>query len=320
MGTFLFVLIVLLGAAAAFLALRLLLLHRALGEMNRELQDITDKVEENRILKLPVPDGSLEELMVTINGNLQELRKEHLAYQEKERKLKEQIEHISHDLRTPLTAIIGYLKILDEEKLDREEREYLAIAIKKAYTLSHLIEQFYELSKVTAEDFQIRTEKTDAARILRECVLEQYALFEKEEKRLELESPDTPVMLFGDSEALERIFTNLLQNGIRYAKEELQITFRLEESECRSAVFFFKNEIEEAQKADNPEKLFERFYMQERARSRGGSGLGLTISRYLTERMGGTLTAEYTKENGKDYLVLEVRLVLAEKNFFHTDN
>ena len=218
MGTFLFVLIVLLGAAAVFLAQRLLILHRALGEMNRELQDITDKVEENRILKLPVPDGSLEELMVTINGNLQELRKERLEYQEKERKLKEQIEHISHDLRTPLTAIIGYLKILDEEKLDREEREYLAIAIKKAYTLSHLIEQFYELSKVTAEDFWLRTEKTDAARILRECVLEQYALFEKEEKRLELEIPDTPVMLFGDSEALERIFTNLLQNGIRYAK------------------------------------------------------------------------------------------------------
>lgn len=304
-----FSLAVIFAAASVFLALRLLTLKRALKKMDDGLRKIVDEVDENRILRLPMPDGGLEALMATINRNLQGIRKERLVYQNKERRLKEQIEHLSHDLRTPLTSIIGYLKIIDQEKMEPDDREYLATAVRKSYALSHLIEQFYELSKVTAEDFRLKTVKVDAAKILRECALGQYVLFEREKKRLRLEIPDAPVILPGDGEALERIFTNLLQNGIRYAKDELQISFRLEPGERSAAVFSFKNEIGAAQKADQPEKLFERFYMQEQARSKGGSGLGLTISRYLAEQMGGSLRAEYAGAGGRDYLVITLRLV-----------
>lgn len=301
------ILISVLILSVIFLSWRLFLLRRSIKKTADELSQITDELEENRVLHLPAPQRELEELLIVINRNLQAIRTQRRVYQEKERSLKEQVENISHDLRTPLTAMLGYLKMIDEKQLTQRDQEYLAIAVRKSHALQTLVSAFYELSRVSAEDFRMNMERLDGARLLRESCLENYELFEKENKELQIEIPEHPVFVFADRESLERIYTNLLQNGIRYAESELRISME-PEKEGRGAAIVFQNDIDPSLEEREPERLFDRFYMQEQSRGKGGTGLGLTISRHLAQHMGGTLHASYVSEGKKRCLVLTVRL------------
>lgn len=298
--------IVILSAAVLYLGYRLLALKRTIAQADRQLQEISGELEENRIVKLAAPERELEAFLVTVNGNLKQIRRERLEYQRRERQWKEQVENISHDLRTPLTAVLGYLKLMDNEQLSLEDREFLEIALKKSQNLQRLVNQFYELSRVSSEDFKLKREQTDTARLLRECCLEQYTLFEQAGLELKLSIPEYPLWLSTDSEALERIFVNLLQNAARYGKSVLEVEVR-DRGEAR-AQYVFRNDLPEEVEEVDPGLLFERFYMQERSRTRGGTGLGLTIAKHLAERLGGSIQARYETKGEKRYLSFSVEL------------
>lgn len=288
-------------AVILYLAFRLFVLYQSMAKAQKELQEISEELFENRVLKIAVPDRKLEELLEAVNANLDSIRTERRAYQQDERKLKEQIENISHDLRTPLTAVIGYLKMIDISQLGDEDRKFLEIAIKKSYTLQELTGQFYELSRVTSHEFELKREAVDAARILKETCLENYRLLENAGLELTLPAFENPVMISGNAETLKRVFGNLIQNSIRYAKGELHIGIEQDPDE-KAVRFLFSNDISPEQEISDPEKLFERFYMQEESRSHAGTGLGLTISKTLTEHMGGSMHAEYSGDIEKRFL------------------
>lgn len=297
--------IVILIIIILYLLCRLFILKRSISRADKELQEISHQLDENRVVKLEAPEKELEHFLEIINRNLTDIRAQRQEYQQKERKLKEQVENISHDLRTPLTAVLGYLKMIDSEQMGAGDAEYLDIAIRKSRDLQGLIAQFYELSRVTSGDFQLKLEPVDASRILKEACLEQYAIFEKEGILLELHGAKEHVTIKGNAQALQRIFANLLQNSIRYAKSELDI--RVEEHADEGIVkFIFANDIAPGEEVAEPERLFERFYMQEQSRHRGGTGLGLTIVRSLVEHMNGTISAEYTGEEGKRFLKMSI--------------
>ena len=288
------------------LAGRLFLMNRSIRNARRELMEISREVEENRVVKLSVPEKELEAFLEVINENLHAIRRERQDYRRKELALKEQVENISHDLRTPLTAILGYLKMIEREHMDADSREYLDIAIKKSYTLQNLISQFYELSRVTAEGFQLKLEPVDAFRILKEICLEHYGLFEKRNLEVQIPLVERQILILGDTEALKRVFTNLIQNSIRYAQKELKIQV-IRDSERKTVKILFSNDINPEQEISDPERLFDRFYVQEQSRNNGGTGLGLTISKSLIEHMEGTIQAEYSGENGKRFLTFTMQ-------------
>ena len=161
-------------AAAVYFCMRFVLLKRAVRLAAGELREITGELEENRVVKMAVPQKELEELLAEINRNLTEIRKARIRYGKKERELLNQIENISHDLRTPLTAIIGFLDLIDRDSLDFEDRESLEVVKKKALALKKLTAQFYDLSRLTAEDYRLKLQKMDIGRILRETVIDSY--------------------------------------------------------------------------------------------------------------------------------------------------
>jgi len=163
------ILLIIFAGAALYFALRLFLVHRGMDTAGRALSEISGMPEENRVLKSEIPDRHLEGLLEKINENLTELQKYRIQYKAQETALREQVEEISHDLRTPLTAILGYLKMMDRESLEAEDREALEVAVKKSETLQGLIQQFYELSQVTSENFRLEAERLDAAKLVREC-------------------------------------------------------------------------------------------------------------------------------------------------------
>ena len=299
------ILLILCILAAVYFAYRFFLLRKSIRKTSSALREITGELSENRIVKLPVQDACLEELLEAINENLTAIRREHIVYEKNERLLKEQIENISHDLRTPLTAILGYLKLIDKEHFNETDAEYLAITIRRSETLQALITQFYELSRVTSHDFSIKKEPVDAARILREICLAYYAQLEAQQLATDFSLPEHEIRLLGDADALKRIFANLLQNALRYARSYIRVHVQKNNADGTIS-FFFENDILPEQMPADPGRLFDRFYMQEQSRSRGGTGLGLTISKTLAEHMGGSIEAACRTQDSETTFAVRV--------------
>lgn len=322
------ILLVIAAGFAFYFSLRYTWLKRSIREINRELAEITQQIEENRILKLYAPQRDLEELLSSLNRTLEQVRTERISQEKREREFLSQLEDISHDLRTPLTAIQGYLKLIDQESVDGETREYLEVARRRSANLQHLVSQFYEFSTLLSGNYKMELRRVDLGRMCREQILGYYGQLEAAGIEVRVRIPDTPVFIRADENALSRIIGNLLQNAVRYAKHRLDIEVREADgrevafaetkaefagigaaksadtapsmtgnSRRKEAVLLCANDTENLT-GEDVRQIFDRFYTGDRARSRGGTGLGLAISRQLAEQMGGYMTAECRKPEG----------------------
>ena len=299
-------------ALAAYFAIRLYLLKRALKETSDQLQDIQKDLKQNQVLHLPLPDHDLENLMSSINCSLDSIRNERKDYAKRESEFQSEIEAISHDLRTPLTVILGYLGFLQKQRLSltTEQKEMLDIIERKARSMETLISQFYDYSRLNANDYEISIEEIDVGRTLREVFAENCIMLERAALKVKTDFPNHPVWVEGDATALERIFSNLFQNAGRYANHFLNIS--IQESGT-SVQIVFENDTQKTN-ADNIPYLFDRFYMADTSRNKGGTGLGLTIAKCLAEEMAGSLTADLINGEGKETPRLRFTLCLKGTN------
>ena len=295
-------------AAAGYFGLRYWMLMKALKETDRELREICGSLEQNRILRLPAPNKTLGRLMESVNLLLEEVRRERLGLLRREKEFQVQIENISHDLRTPLTVLLGYLRLLRGSSHARPEpsgtpqkakggaqeavsdlEETLGVMEKNARTMEKLVAQFYAYSQVSGGDYRAELERMDVCRALRESLAENYGLLER--LRLTVKLPEHPVAVRGNREALERIFQNLFQNAGRYARSFLRISME-EPAEAHSGVRIMMINDGEGITQEEVSHIFDRFYRGDGARGKGGSGLGLAIAAALAAALGGSLTAE----------------------------
>lgn len=287
---------ILLAAAAGialYYGIRYTLLKHGIREINEELNDMVDNLKENRILKQPSPQPEMEALLTSLNQVLDQIRKERISYEKREQEFQRQLEDISHDLRTPLTAIQGYLKLIDQDGLDSEEKEYLEVIRRRSANLQNLINQFYEFSTLLSGNYKIVLRETDLGRICREQLLGYYRQLEEAGIRVQVRIPEKPVFIQADENALSRIIGNLMQNAVRYAKHRLEIEIteiRISET-AKETILICANDTDDMREKD-VRQIFERFYTGDRARSQGGTGLGMAISRHLAEQMGGSMTVE----------------------------
>lgn len=295
------ILCVVTAAAAVYFGIRYTLLKRGLREVSRELDDITRNLKENRLLKLLFPQRELETLLSSINHTLEQIRKERISYEKREQEFQRQLEDISHDLRTPLTAIQGYRKLINQEKLESEDQEYLEVIRRRSAHLQYLINQFYEFSTLLSGNYKMEYSQTDLARMCREQLLGCYQQLEAGGIEVQVRISEKPVWIQADENALSRIIDNLLQNAVRYAAHrlEIEITERCRTEACgtegaNEVTLICANDAEHMTK-DMVQQMFDRFYTGDRARHQGGTGLGLAISRQLAEQMGGTMTVECRK-------------------------
>lgn len=303
---------------------RFYLLKNSLKKAERELREIQRNISKNRVLHLPVPDRDLEALMSAVNDILYEIREERKLFAGREREFQSQIEAVSHDLRTPLTVILGYLKLLQKQGESqflisvKEGQEMLDTAIRKARGMDSLIARFYDYSRLQAGDYEMALEETDVGKVLREVFADNCLILEQADLKAETCFPRHPFFIRGNKDALERIFVNLLQNAGRYAYRYVKLEMEEEENQVRVV---FENDTVKLGRQDIP-NLFERFYRKDSSRSQEGSGLGLTIAKKLAEEMGGRLEAGVKEEqdsgiDGGDFII--VYFVLRFPLAFHAD-
>lgn len=282
--------------AAIYFAFRLFFLKKSIREVNNDLKEINENLALNRILRLPMPDRDLEAMMLSINDTLEGIRKEREKYKRREWEFQLQMESVSHDLRTPLTVILGYLKLWQGKKIvcswTEEQREVIKTMERKARIMEKLVDQFYEYSRLYAEDYNLNIEIVDVNKILRETFLDNCILFEQAKQKVVLNFEDHPVWTEGDRFALERVFSNLLRNAARYAESYLHISLQEDGGKIN---IVFKNDTSELTEEELP-CIFQPFYRKDKARNQDGTGLGLAIANSLAEKMGGQLTASMTTQ------------------------
>lgn len=297
-------------AVAVWASARYLILKRSIRRANYELREIVDHLGDNRIVKLVSPERDFEVFLDTVNVSLIGIRQQAVLYARHEAELRAQIESISHDLRTPLTSIQGYLSLVDEEGLDDETRRSLATVARKAQQLQRLVAQFYELSCLRDEKFVLQLETVDAGRLLRESASGHYSLFHERGLDVRLSVPQHPLWTRANDDALERVFLNLLNNAGKYAKTKLEVVatnVAVAPGASMPRIFLsFANDTDRIGE-DELAQLLEPFYTVDASRSQESSGLGLTISRHLVERMGGNFQVRHEVRNGGSWLVFEVQ-------------
>ncbi len=282
-----YIITAILAMGVCYLSARLFLLRKSMRDAGKQLREINRNLEENRIVKFSAPDRELEQLLREINDSLQAIRRQKNEYAKREEAFKQQIENISHDLRTPLTSMIGYLRIMDADGLDAETQEDLRTVIRKAERLQELITQFYDFSRLTSSDYMIELSEIEVTKALRGALADAYAELSARQLEVVVDIPENTVTVMANENALQRVFQNLLQNAVRYAKSRLEVSVREAEGEV---LVCFGNDAEGITQQE-VERLFERFFTPDHSRNNGSTGLGLTIAKEFVEKMNGTMEA-----------------------------
>ncbi len=282
--TGLWVAVLVLGLLTVMLAIKVVLLRKSARVLREELLRRRNE-ETNTLLSLPSRDREMRLLTSTLNQELRSLRQDRLRYQQGDQELKDAVAGISHDLRTPLTAISGYLELLKSQQLPPDATRYLEQVESRTQSMKRLTEELFQYS-VAASTEKLELQPVDLGRALEETLLAFCGALESRGITPEIHLTEKKVIRYLDPGALNRVLGNLLTNALKYSPGDLSVS--LDES-GRIAVSNSAPQLDPITTG----RLFDRFYTVEAAKN--STGLGLSIAKALTERMGGKIWAEFSQ-------------------------
>lgn len=298
------ILFILAAGCAGLFAARFFLLRRSLWGARLQMERINEEPGSNERLICGSPDKNLDALLGEINKELAASQAARVAAENREREFRRQISNISHDLRTPLTSILGYLELMEEVISERERAEYLSVVRNRAGALQSLIAEFYDLSRLEADEYQFEMVWVDLNASLSEALALFYHDFEKRGFAAEVSLAEELPLVLADESAVRRIFFNLLQNVLVHGKGKVVV---LQRQEGSAVVTCISNESEDLAQEDL-ERVFERFFTADEMRSGQNTGLGMTITKKLLEKMGHEISARLERQKGqKPVFKVEIR-------------
>ena len=264
----------------------------------------------DQILKEPEKEVKLPNGLMILEGRLNNIRVDLINSQneakEAMQKKNDLIMYMAHDLKTPLTSIIGYLTLLtDEQEISKNVQEkYIKIALDKALRVEDLTNQFFDITRYNLQSMPITKQSIDLAFLLEQLVEESYPMLQEKQLECKLNKPKS-ILFMGDGDKLARAFGNLLKNAISYSYPNTTINIDVEEFEDKIEVIF-KNKGDKIPEY-RLEKIFEKFYRGEESRtsSTGGAGLGLAITKQIIELHDGKIFAKNDDEFIEFYIELK---------------
>lgn len=292
------------GCAAVWLAWQRRTQRRALRDAAQQLRRILDSCSGEKVMLL-TGERELIALLEQINRLLTDRQRLSVDYRRAQQSQRRMLSNISHDIRTPLTVMLGYLEIA---RLRGEESPALEKVETKARQVMTLTDKFFTLSKLESGDTALPLEPVNLSELCRETAVEFYELLTQQQFTVDIDIPEKDVFVRGHAESIRRILSNLISNALRYGGAGRYLGISLKTQQEQALVC-----VRDRGAGIAPEKLrhiFDRLYTQEDSRSSvlGGSGLGLAIAKSLAEHMGGTLSADSAPDEGAAFtLALPVR-------------
>lgn len=257
--------------------------------------------DTNTLIDISTRDPYMRKLAAAINGQLRLLRAKRHKYVSGDRELKEAVTNISHDLRTPLTAICGYMDLLEQEEKSKKVTRYLSLIENRTECLKQLTEELFRYSVILSTQEEMELETVCINGVLEESIAGFYGALTARGITSEINLTEKKIQRKLNKEALSRVFSNILNNALKYSDGDLEITLQ------EDGVISFSNTasgLNEVQVG----KLFDRFFTVEAARN--SNGLGLAIAKSLVEQMGGRIEAQYI--NQKLCIVIDFNFKFAQ--------
>lgn len=281
--------IVVLSILVITLLIRVVTTNIELKNITRELKEITEK-DTNLLLSTSSGDKSIKILVDSLNKELKKLLSLKREYSKGIFDVKKSAENIAHDIRTPLTAIKGYVDLLEEEELSEEGRKYLDIIRGRTQYLKSLTDELF-LSLSMKSRGVLNLSDIDAKSILEEALVSNYKEFEKKGMTPSFITPNEKVIIKADSKALYRVYSNIISNALKYGEGE----FKVEMDEKGNTIFSNLSPNMDSVEAN---RLLDRYYTISDAKA--SSGIGLSISKEILQEMGGELKVKL--ENNRLYI------------------
>ena len=280
------VLICSLALAALCLLAYLLVLRHSLREAAEELDEKL-RTDTNTLISISSGDRAMQSLVTHINRQLQALRRERLRLHSGNAELTAAVTNISHDLRTPLTALCGDLDLLEQEPQTEAAARYLTVIRERTDAMRALTEELFRYSVLTATADELHTEPVCLNDVLEQSLAGFYGALSARGITPSVQLPEEKVIRPLDAAALRRVFDNILSNAAKYSDGDLAVVL------APDGKVTFSNRASALSRVEAA-RLFDRFYTVDSAR--GSTGLGLSIAKLLTEKLHGTISADYENE------------------------
>lgn len=280
------VLICSLALAALCLLAYLLALRHSLREAAEELDEKL-RTDTNTLISISSGDRAMQSLVTHINRQLQALRRERLRLHSGNAELTAAFTNIPHDLRTPLTVLCGYLDLLEQEPQTEAAARYLAVLRERTDAMRALTEELFRYSVLTATADELHTEPVCLNDVLEQSLAGFYGALSARGITPSVQLPEEKVIRPLDAAALRRVFDNILSNAAKYSDGDLAVVL------APDGKVTFSNRASALSRVEAA-RLFDRFYTVDSAR--GSTGLGLSIAKLLTEKLHGTISADYENE------------------------
>lgn len=295
------VVIFLIGIIVIFITLYVLL-HKEVKDIACQLNKINSTKTNSKIL-LSFRNKNLEKLVLEINKTLEEKKKIEVEYKKMDLELRQAISNMSHDLRTPLTSIMGYIQLIEDKNLPEDEREeYIDVVKKRAKSLQILIFSFYDLSRLEAKEYKFELKSLNLSNIICDMIASFYNDFLNKGIEPTIDIDQKLPLIVGDENAIRRVFSNLIQNMLKYGEKNIFISLKQQD---KFIIMTFKNDAPNLS-GEDALHLFERFFTADRTRNGNSTGLGLAIVKELVEQMGHEIKAELFE--GKLSITIKCRL------------
>lgn len=274
------------------LSVKIYLMKKSVKEIGEKLSEKL-RIETNTLIDISSRDSDLRRLADTLNVELRKLRKERRCFKQGDKELKDAVTNISHDLRTPLTAVCGYLELLKKEEKSETAAGYLNIIENRTQVMRELTEELFDYSLLSSAE-EDKKENVCLNAALEESIASFYGAIRQSGIEPEIFITERRIERNLDAMALNRIFGNIINNAMKYSDGDFKVELK------EDGTIIFSNSAKKLNSVTT-ERLFDRFYTVETGRN--STGLGLSISRLLIERMGGRIWAEY--EKGKLVIIVK---------------
>lgn len=300
--TYLYIVIGVLSVALIVLLYRYIRLKSEIRKISDQLEELVSNNSE-KMLDISFVDKELERLAGLFNQYNDKQRQIVAGAIQDEDFLKDSVANISHDLRTPLTVILGHLQLISKTDLSDEQKERLDIVNNKAIRMKELVDTFYEYSLVTTSNVEMKHDKLNILNMLIDLISDCAPLMDKKGITPRIDLPEHSVYIYSDRSAIDRILQNLITNSIRYSSGDISVKLETVED---GIVLSVANPIPAESELD-PVRMFDRFYTGDSSRNNSGTGLGLAVVKELTAKLGGSIGAVRDGEQ------LTIRLKLPAK-------
>ena len=281
---------IVIGILAGIIILQFIIMwkyQRQVKDICRQLAFLM-KHDSNMLINREFDMGGIGTLSDRLNELLELRRKEKQQYQEKETLIADTYTNLSHDIRTPLTSLDGYIQLMEECENIEDQKRYLSIVHERIHSLNEMLEELFTFTKLKNESYRLELMPCCMNRILKETVFSYYDDWVRMEIQPDIQITEEQLYIHGNRQGLRRVIQNVIKNGLDHGEKKISIELERNQNQ---AVLRISNQVAHSEQI-NIDHVFERFYKADAARSKTSTGLGLSIARGLVKRMNGEIGAK----------------------------